>query len=89
MVSFCLHLGFPSVLSFSGLPAKFLYTFLLPEVITFGLLPSVTFLWFLANVSEPYIRPIFSVQFSPDPEDGTKRWSRTKGNRCRVTTQTL
>jgi hypothetical protein len=44
-----------------------LYDFRLPpglhyEVITFGLLPSVAFLWFLTNVSGPYIGTIFRVQ---------------------------
>ena len=32
------------------------------EVVTFGLLPSVTFLWLLTYVSGPYIRRIFRVQ---------------------------
>ena len=31
--------------------------------ITFGLLPSVAFLWFVTNVSGPYIRPNFRVQW--------------------------
>ena len=32
-------------------------------VITFELLVSVAFLWFVTNVSGPYIRPIFRVQW--------------------------
>jgi hypothetical protein len=39
------------------LPSGFQY-----EVVTFGLLPSSDFLWFLTNISGPYIRPIFRVQ---------------------------
>ena len=31
-------------------------------VLTFGLLPSVAFLWFVTDVSGPYIHLIFRVQ---------------------------
>ena len=55
------------------------------EVVTFGLLSSVAFVWFLTNVSGPHICPIFRVL---DPEL-TKRWSRTKEKRCSVTIQKL
>jgi hypothetical protein len=33
------------------------------EVVTFGLLPSVTFLWFLTNVLGLYVHPFFRVQW--------------------------
>jgi hypothetical protein len=45
-------------------------------VVTFGLLRSVPLLWFLTNVSGPFIGPIFRVL---NPEDGTNIRSRNFG----------
>ena len=53
-------------------------------VITSGLLPSVVFLGFLTNVSGPYIRPIFRVQWS----DWTLKMRRIYGPETLVTNQT-
>ena len=47
------------------------------EVVTFGLLPSVAFLWFLTKDSGSYIPSIFTV--SLDPEDGTNIRYRNVG----------
>jgi hypothetical protein len=55
------------------------------EVITFGLLPSVAFLWFVTNVSGPYLTGPWRWEDNTAP----KPWSRTKEKRCWVTTQKI
>ena len=78
-VTFMCHLRFPPGLQY--------------EATTFELLLSFAFLWFMTNVSGLYIRPIFRVQFSVDPEDGTNIQFRniviTEGKRHWVATQKL
>jgi hypothetical protein len=54
-------------------------------VVTFGLLPSVVFLWFVTNVSGLYIRPIFRVHWEPEKLVKNQR-KTTPGNNPKVIT---